>query len=64
MNLNQRKLRVVKMPTTSSTRSAPPILDAYGTLEFTCGRCETVLLIADERQLPGMSEAMPTSSSR
>jgi hypothetical protein len=49
-----RRLRVVKEPPEPATLHAPPILDAYGTEEFSCGGCGTIFLIANEDQLHGI----------
>jgi hypothetical protein len=54
MKPNTRKLRVVEMPTIASVLKAPPVLDAYGTLEFACGGCDAVLLVAEVSQMGGV----------
>jgi hypothetical protein len=39
--MSKRKLRVVAEPSKPVELVAPPILDAYGSLEFLCGGCDT-----------------------
>jgi hypothetical protein len=52
--MSKRKLKVVAAPTKPVELAAPPILDAYGSLEFSCGDCDTPMLIADEGQILGV----------
>jgi hypothetical protein len=52
--MSEHKLRVVTAPAEPVELVAPPILDAYGNLEFSCGGCDTVMLIANEGQIKGV----------
>jgi DNA-directed RNA polymerase subunit RPC12/RpoP len=48
-------LRMIKAPRIGHVVDAPPILKASGhTIDYTCGRCEAVLLQADEDQVHGL----------
>jgi predicted RNA-binding Zn-ribbon protein involved in translation (DUF1610 family) len=52
----QRKgLRVVVRPAGGTNTKAPPVLDASsGAIDYTCGRCGTVLMRANEGQVHGV----------
>jgi len=48
-------LSVVVRPAIGTSTQAPPILDASSSaIDFTCGRCGTVLMCADVGQVRGV----------
>jgi hypothetical protein len=49
------RLRLVTRPPQGTNTKAPPVLDAgSGTIDYTCGRCSTVLMHANEGQVHGV----------
>jgi hypothetical protein len=49
------RLRIVAQPPGGTNTKAPPVLDAgSGTIDYTCGRCGTVLMRANEGQVHGV----------
>ena len=51
----KRPLRIVATPSVGHAVNAPPVLDASShTLDYTCGKCGTVLMHADEGQVHGV----------
>jgi hypothetical protein len=49
------RLRLVGEPPEGTKTKAPPVLDAgCGTIDYTCGRCGTVLMRANEGQVHGV----------
>jgi DNA-directed RNA polymerase subunit RPC12/RpoP len=48
-------LRVIEAPRVGHVMDAPPTLRASDhTIDYTCGRCEAILLHADEDQIHGL----------
>jgi predicted RNA-binding Zn-ribbon protein involved in translation (DUF1610 family) len=48
-------LRVVARPVIGTSTQAPPILDASSSIiDFTCGKCGTVLMRANQGQVRGV----------
>jgi hypothetical protein len=51
----KRPLTVVSAPSIGRAISAPPILDASThTIDYTCGKCGTVLMHAEADQIHGL----------
>ena len=51
----RKPLKLVAVPTIGYIVSAPPVLVASThTIDFTCGKCGTVLLHAEEQQVHGL----------
>ena len=51
----RKALRVVPAPAVGSVLPAPPpLMFSTHTVEFTCGRCETVLMKAEDEQVHGL----------
>jgi DNA-directed RNA polymerase subunit RPC12/RpoP len=49
------RLKVITAPTTGHVLEAPPVLKASDhSVDYTCGRCDTVLLHADFGQVHGL----------
>ena len=48
-------LRVIAQPEPGIALDAPPILQAYAHyVDYTCGRCDTILLHAEEDKVHGL----------
>jgi DNA-directed RNA polymerase subunit RPC12/RpoP len=48
-------LKVIIAPATGHVLDAPPVLQASDhSVDYTCGRCGTILLHADEHQVHGL----------
>jgi hypothetical protein len=51
----KRSLKIVPAPSVGHPINAPPVLDASShTIDYTCGKCGTVLLQADAGQVHGV----------
>jgi hypothetical protein len=49
------RLRLVAQPPRGTNTKAPPVLNASsGTIDYTCGRCDTVLMHANEGEVHGV----------
>jgi uncharacterized Zn finger protein (UPF0148 family) len=50
-----KPLRVVTAPSTGKVLNAPPVIRASShTIDYTCGRCGTVLMHAEDGQIFGV----------
>ena len=47
----RRSLKVIAAPGIGSVISAPPVLEASNTVEYTCGNCGIILMHAYENQV-------------
>jgi DNA-directed RNA polymerase subunit RPC12/RpoP len=55
MTARKISLRTVTAPATGSVLDAPPVLMASDhSVDYTCGRCGTILLHAEENQVHGL----------
>jgi DNA-directed RNA polymerase subunit RPC12/RpoP len=55
MTTRQISLKVVTAPATGIVLDAPPVLKASDhSVDYACGRCDTILLHAEENQVHGI----------
>jgi len=51
----KKRLKLITAPSTGSVVDAPPVLNASdNSVDYTCGRCNTILLHAEEGQVRGV----------
>jgi DNA-directed RNA polymerase subunit RPC12/RpoP len=55
MTIRKISLRIVDAPATGLVLDAPPVLKANDhSVDYTCGKCDTILLHAEENQVHGI----------